>query len=516
MTFVTILSDDRDGHERLALTGPQNPFLAPEWGEARRSRGDQVIGYAVEGEEGLVGGALGVLRPGFIRRGLEIESVPRIDDPTASEVFWIGLGAWCSTHGVTDLVANTFASGAGATIPPLPGEILRSPRWEFVLPLQGEELRGRLRKSHRNRVNRGAREGLSVSRSTLPDALEGHLEAVFGSRARRRDRGEDVGGATDPDYFQAFVDAGAGEYFQAVCPEGRVLSWILVLFAEEGAYTHSSGATPEGMERSAAHFLRFEMSERLRADGLSVLHMGGVSDPASGLAEYKRGFGGTTVKLEKVSCYLGSAVRKKASTLVDLVRNDPLEIPRTLSGRVEKSLVFVADVDSFPMAPALPENWSMRYMTIDEIRSLESRDDELSPYAARFREREFSDAWGVWIDGELAHVSWLIPHEHDALLPVRNLKLQPGEAEITHAITASRFRGRGIFPVVIGQLMDLARKQGLNKVYALTGVGNTSSQRAITKAGFSRGGDIYRRVFQYLPGSPYVTWRGHRRRRSSE
>jgi len=238
-----------------------------------------------------------------------------------------------------------------------------------------------------------------------------------------------------------------------------------------------------------------------------------VSDPASGLAEYKRGFGADAVKLEKVRCYMGSAGRKKARTLVGLVRNDPLEIARTLTGRVERSFVFVADVKSYPVAAEMPDDWRFESMTIEQVHALESRDDELVPYALRFREREFSDAWGVWIDGELAHVSWMIPHEHDVLLPVRNLKLQPGEAEITHAITPSRFRGRGMFPFMIGRLMELAREQGLTRVYALTGVGNTSSQRAITKAGFSRGGDIYRWIFPYLPGSPYVTWRGHRWRR---
>jgi RimJ/RimL family protein N-acetyltransferase len=266
------------------------------------------------------------------------------------------------------------------------------------------------------------------------------------------------------------------------------------------------------MERSAAHFLRFEMSELLRDDGLEVLYMGGVSDPAGGLAEYKRGFGAEIRTLEKARAYLGSPVRKKVSTLVTLVRQDPLEIPRTLAGRVERSFVFVAEVDGYDQPAELPEGWSFEPMDLEAVRALEERGDELAPYARRFQGRDFSDAWEIRIDGDLAHVSWMIPHENDVRLPVRNLKLRPREAEITHAITPVRFRGRGLFPLAIRLLMQVARDRGYETVYALTAESNVASQRAILKAGFVRHGDIYRWVLPYLPGSPYLTWRGHRLR----
>jgi hypothetical protein len=250
----------------------------------------------------------------------------------------------------------------------------------------------------------------------------------------------------------------------------------------------------------------------LRDDGLEVLYMGGVSDPAGGLAEYKRGFGAEIRTLEKARAYLGSPVRKKVSTLVTLVRQDPLEIPRTLAGRVERSFVFAAEVDGYDQPAELPEGWSFEPMDLEAVRALEERGDELAPYARRFQGRDFSDAWEIRIDGELAHVSWMIPHENDVRLPVRNLKLRPREAEITHAITPVRFRGRGLFPLAIRLLMQVARDRGYETVYALTAESNVASQRAILKAGFVRHGDIYRWVLPYLPGSPYLTWRGHRLR----
>jgi RimJ/RimL family protein N-acetyltransferase len=512
MEFVAIPWQERRRIEALAACDGRNPFLAPAWGDARRRHGRDVVGLAVEDGDRTLGGAFGILRAGTLRRTLEIESAPSFADPNAAARFWTGLESWCRSRRVTDLVVNTFAAPEGLRIPPLPGEVSRAFRWEFVLPLQGDDLRGRLRKSHRNRVNRGAREGLRVRRGSTEAERDAHLAAVFGSRRRRLRRGESVGGQTDPDYFHAFAETGAGEYFQAVTPDGEVLSSILVLRAPAGAYTHSSGTTPEGMERSAAHFLRYEMSRMLREDGLEILYMGGVSDPAGGLAEYKRGFGAEVRKLEKARSYLGSAARRKASTLVALVRDDPLEIPRTLAGRVERSFVFAADVATYDQPAELPAGWSFGQMELESVRALEERDDELAPYARRFRGREFSDAWEIRIEGDLAHVSWMIPHENDVRLPVRNLKLRPGEAEITHAITPVRFRGRGLFPLAIRLLMQVARDRRYETVFALTGETNVPSQRAILKAGFVRHGDVVRWILPYLPGSPYVTWRGHRLR----
>lgn len=512
MRFAEIPWEQRERIADLAATDPCNPFLTPEWGQARRLHGREVVGLAIEDGARIAGGSLAVLHGGRLRRTLEIESAPFCGDPEAGAVFWGGLVPWCRDRGVTDLVVNTFAAKEGLEIPPLPGEVSRGLRWEFVLPLQGDELRDRLRKSHRNRVNRGSREGLRVRRGTSAADRDAHMAAVFGSRRRRRRRGESVGGQSDPDYFHAFVEAGAGEYFQAVSADGEVLSSILVLLAPAGAYTHSSGTTREGRDRSAAHFLRFEMSELLRKDGLEVLFMGGVSDPTGGLAEYKRGFGAEVRTLEKARAYLGSPVRKKVSTLVTLARRDPLEIPKTLAGRVEHSFVFVADVESYRQTAELPEDWSFEPMDLRAVRALEERTDELAPYARRFHERGFSDAWQIRIEGELAHVSWLIPHENDVRLPVRNLKLRPREAEITHAITPVRFRGRGLFPLAIRLLMKVARERGYETVYALTAESNVASQRAILKAGLVRHGDIYRWILPYLPGSPYLTWRGHRLR----
>jgi RimJ/RimL family protein N-acetyltransferase len=162
----------------------------------------------------------------------------------------------------------------------------------------------------------------------------------------------------------------------------------------------------------------------------------------------------------------------------------------------------------------LPDGWRFGPLSLDEVLALQDRGDELTAYAKRFKGRAFCDAWGIWIDDDLAHVSWMIPHEHDRLLAVRNLKLRPGEAEITHAITPVGFRGRGLFPTMIKQLMEVARERGYATVWAIAGESNNASQRAITKAGFVRHGDIYRWIFSYLPGEPYLTWRGHRLRSS--
>ena len=283
-----------------------------------------------------------------------------------------------------------------------------------------------------------------------------------------------------------------------------------MLRAAEGAYTHSSGTTPEGMEASAAHFLRFETSRALQEGGFTILYMGGVSDPAGGLAEYKRGFGPDVVELERVRSYLGSTAKRKASTFLSLLKDDPRTAARTLLGRVEHSVVFAADLAQLGPPPVPSPGWRFRRLALEEIRSMEGREDEFGPYARRFRHRSFSDACGVFVDGELAHINWLISAENDRRLGVRNVKLRSGESELTHGITLPPYRGRGLSLFTIASLLHVARERGERRVFSIAGVSNRSSHRAIQKGGLRRCGDIYRWILDYLPGQPCVTVRGHR------
>jgi RimJ/RimL family protein N-acetyltransferase len=252
------------------------------------------------------------------------------------------------------------------------------------------------------------------------------------------------------------------------------------------------------------------MSRLLQEDGLDVLYMGGVQDPDSGLAEYKRGFGADVRRLEKVKCYLGSAHLRKLSTFVSLLKEDPQEIPRTLVGRVEHSAVFVKDLNELESPPTAEPGWEFRHLSLEEIKTLETRDDEFGKYGRRFRDREFSDAWGVFVDGTLAHINWLISEENDRSLPIRNVKLRPSESELTHGITLPQYRGRGLCPFAIASLLHIARDRGDSRVFSIAGIGNHASHRAIQKGGLRRCGDIYRWILDYLPGDPYLTFRGHR------
>src|SRR5690606_35657721 len=120
-------------------------------------------------------------------------------------------------------------------------------------------------------------------------------------------------------------------------------------------------------------------------------------------------------------------------------------------------------------------------------------------------------AYGAYIEGQLAHVCWLIYHEQDRLLPIRNAKLRSGEAEITHAHTLEAFRGRGIYGSVIQKLCNIAADAGITKLYMLASTANQASIRGIEKAGLMRCGEVRRhKLLPRLKEGLVVTFRGHR------
>jgi len=114
------------------------------------------------------------------------------------------------------------------------------------------------------------------------------------------------------------------------------------------------------------------------------------------------------------------------------------------------------------------------------------------------------------VNGEPAHISWLVTSEHDELLPEREIKLRRGEAEITHAYTAEAFRGRGIYPLMINALCQQAAEMGIQRVYMSVHPSNLSSLRGVAKAGFKLSGKVFRMHSPILSERFVLRFRGHR------
>jgi ribosomal protein S18 acetylase RimI-like enzyme len=131
----------------------------------------------------------------------------------------------------------------------------------------------------------------------------------------------------------------------------------------------------------------------------------------------------------------------------------------------------------------------LRDLSIDDVTF---RDRQLE------RVRRFGDsyAYGVFADGQIAHISWLLsPAAIRRDIP-KWLRPSEGDAEITCCETLIAFRGRGIYPFAIRKLFTLARERGVRRIFMKTALSNTASQLGIEKAGLARAGSV---VFVQLP-----------------
>lgn len=299
MTFHVYTHPSMERCEEVAARCPTNPFMTEAYLRARTLLGVTPHLLVLEAAGRIQSGCFAFERAGHLTRSLEIMSLPLLPDP---EEFWNGMQAWCRRRGVSKLDVNTFASEC-QRIPFLGGEERRRNRCEYVIDLHDDLLRKRMSSNHLRNVKRGQKAGVVVRRSIEESACRLHVDLMASSMTRRRDRGESV---PEPMAGQlaevtALVQHGTGELFQAAI-DGRIVSSILVLSSQEAGYYHSAGTSPAGMECGASHVLVYEIALALRASSKRHFNLGGVSEPGSGLEQFKRGFGTRRVELEAVQC----------------------------------------------------------------------------------------------------------------------------------------------------------------------------------------------------------------------
>jgi hypothetical protein len=301
----------------LAALAPANPFYTPRYIEAKRALGLQPWVLTLRREGQLLAACAAFMKGSFLRRSLEIPSLPLLPD---SEMFWEGLQQFCRKTRTASLVVNSNASPASTrfTIPALPGEINRRKRCEYVLALQND-LWQRLVPHHRRNVSRGHKTGLQVRHAVDAQACQEHARLVEASMARRQSRGEAVSTRITAQSFVAYTRHGAGELFQAV-RDGKVLSSILILLAERGAYYQSAGTSPAGMACGASHFLVHEITRSLQGRNIELFNFGGAEPQNTGLARFKTGFGATVVELEAARFFLGNTVQTQCVVVARLLR----------------------------------------------------------------------------------------------------------------------------------------------------------------------------------------------------
>jgi hypothetical protein len=299
MTFHVYTNPSRERCEEVVARCPENPFMTGSYLAARKALGGHAHLLALEDAGEVQAGCLAFERSGYLTRSLEIMSLPLLTQP---DEFWNGLQAWCRGRGLSQLDVNTFAS-RDTHIPLLDGEENRRRRCEYVLDLQDETLWKQMSSNHARNIKRGRKAPVQIRRSSDSDACGLHASLMASSMMRRRERGEQVPAvmASQLAEVSALTAHGAGEIFQAVV-DGQVLSSILVLLSRDAGYYHSAGTSAEGMACGASHVLVHDIAMALQAASKQQFNLGGVSEPGSGLDQFKRGFGSRRVELDAVHC----------------------------------------------------------------------------------------------------------------------------------------------------------------------------------------------------------------------
>lgn len=494
-----------DEIEAIAVRAPHSAFNTVDYAAACRSVGRKPCAFLLLRDAELAGGCLGFLQTGLLSSRVEIVSAPNVDD----HAFWREVCAACRSKGVSELSIQTFGSQPLA-IPHLPGEMSRRPRVEYVIDLDAPDALQRMSTNCRRNINRARRAGLAVRRTREPNAAEAHLDAMASSMRRRRDRGEDAADPENLRFIAALLGAGAAEIFQVV-DGATVLSSVLVIRSNASAYYHSAGTFPQGMSNGAAALLISEVATILRHERIHTFNLGGADEGADGLRRFKSGFGAREVVLEAAVVSLASPLKRRAVSALRLLRARPSLFVAAVAGKFAK-------LEHYAVFRGSPGEISARIERTDgalqpivepELARL-SQTIDYKDHPARARSIGYNAAYGLYVDGALVHVAWLIDSEMDRMNPIRNVRLRPGEVEITHCVTGASFRGHGFYPLAIRRLCAVAHANGAHTVFMITGSDNRASRSGIEKAGLSGCACILRLIFPWTPHGTSLTWRGHR------
>lgn len=315
--FYAELNPSEELCSEVSAFMPNNPFYTYTYIDARRLLGFQpwIFILRQDGDQ-LKSACTAFMKSGLLSRSLEIPSLPMVPD---SNAFWGEILRFCQQTKVSHLEINSFAS-TSADIPTLSGEMRRRKRSEYVIELQNPDLWDRISSNHARNIKRGRKACLQVQRTKDEQACQEQAHLISASMARRKSRGESVPEDSELQSLLAFTQTGSGELFQAVL-NGKVLSSILLLMAEEGSYYQSAGTSPEGMKCGASHYLIHEIATILKEEARQSFNLGGADPLNPGLVRFKTGFGASTVELEAAVFFLGGKIHKNLGRLALLVKD---------------------------------------------------------------------------------------------------------------------------------------------------------------------------------------------------
>jgi hypothetical protein len=88
----------------------------------------------------------------------------------------------------------------------------------------------------------------------------------------------------------------------------------------------------------------------------------------------------------------------------------------------------------------------------------------LGRLARRYRQCGVNEAYGIFVDGRLAHTRWITTAALESRLPDPLLYLRTDEIEAGLSFTVPEFRGRGLQPYGLRESCRIALERGASRV----------------------------------------------------
>jgi RimJ/RimL family protein N-acetyltransferase len=208
----------------------------------------------------------------------------------------------------------------------------------------------------------------------------------------------------------------------------------------------------------------------------------------------------------------------RLATARDLLRRSPARLAAVALGHLARRERFVVHAwePAGWRAAALPAGVTLRRLSDAEVVAFSAGSEALGTHRAYVERHGVNAAWGLFVEGELAHVSWVLTPALQARLPFATLALAADEVELGNCVTLPRFKGRGLYPLAIALLSRQAFDAGARRVLMVTARHNAASARGIEKAGLATCGTaeqlwlppLHRvRLRRAVPGmAPAVEW----------
>jgi RimJ/RimL family protein N-acetyltransferase len=507
LTFRFVEDPDSEFLEGLASEADWPCVWCETFLRSSAPKGSKVVAFTVENDGRLAAVALGIRTSSLRNRQLVFPSYPRwLDsDPEVSREFWQGLQDYWDKLNVAKFQLNSYEAPASLDWPF--GEPLRvHERKEYYIDLSQDldALFKCFSSNHRRNVRKAERQDFVCDIDRSETAFERHLSVFSHTQARRSERGESAAGI-NASLCRNVLASGDG-FLMQLRHADEIVSSFLVLLTSKRAFYYSGGTTEQGMRMGASHYLMWLAIRELKARGATTLSLGGISgtDP-EGLARYKLGFGATAVALSNVSHVTGRGFGDGALRRVRPIGKWTAAKLRALRNILRfKRWVLYSWTPRTAREISLPEGKEVRRLFVEDFKAMEAGGGRLADQARLyFFGRGITSAYGLFVEGRLAHISWVYTAEEYAREPVEQLKLADKEAEITNCFTLEEFRGQGLYAFAIGCISKQLFEQGFERVYMKTEADNTASQKGILKAGLKSCGTSY-----HLSSPALLAWKG--------